>query len=100
MATVMDSNNNSIIDSGETQGVVSLTAQTVTELTQSAADSNRFEATMALPQVSANTSSGDEIIVRIWIEGNDTDCTGEKLSAKHLSAKISFGSSSDTNETP
>jgi|GEM_PF-6522129 len=100
MATVMDSNNNSIIDSDETMGVVSLEAQSVTELTQSAADSNRFEATMALPQVSANTSSGDEIIVRIWIEGNDTDCTGEKLSAKHLSAKISFGSSSDTNETP
>ncbi len=99
MATVMDSNNNSIIDSDETLGVVSLASQAVTDLTQSAADANRFEATLALPQVSANTGS-DEIVVRIWIEGNDTDCTGEKLSAKHLSAKISFGSSSDTNETP
>ena len=99
MAAVMDSNNNSIIDSDETQGVVTLEPQTVTELTVSAVDANRFEATMALPQVSANTGS-DEITVRIWIEGNDTDCTGEKLSAKHLSAKISFGSSADTPETP
>lgn len=95
MATVMDSNNNSIIDSAETQGVVSLSAQTVTELAQSAADANRFEATMELPQVSGNTGS-DEIVVRVWIEGNDTDCTGEKLSAKHLSAKITFGSSADS----
>ena len=100
MATVMDSNNNSIIDSDETQGVVTLESQTVTELAASAADANRFEATMDLPQVSANTGS-DDIIVRIWIEGNDTDCTGEKLSAKHLSAKITFGSSSESQtETP
>ncbi len=100
MATVMDSNNNSIIDQAETQGVVSLASQSVTELTQSAVDANRFEATMELPGVSGNTGS-DEIVVRIWIEGNDTDCTGEKLSAKHLSAKITFGSSSDSNtETP
>lgn len=99
MAAIMDSNNNSIIDSDETQGVVTLESQTVTELAASAADANRFEATMDLPQVSANTGS-DEITVRIWIEGNDTDCTGEKLSAKHLSAKISFGSSADAPETP
>lgn len=100
MATVMDSNNNSIIDSNETQGVVTLAAQSVTELSQSAADANRFEATMELPGVSGNTGS-DEIVVRVWIEGNDTDCTGEKLSAKHLSAKITFGSSSESQtETP
>lgn len=100
MATVMDSNNNSIIDSNETQGVVKLEAQSVTELSQSAADANRFEATMELPGVSGNTGS-DEIVVRVWIEGNDTDCTGEKLSAKHLSAKITFGSSSESQtETP
>jgi hypothetical protein len=101
MATVMDSNNNSIIDSGETQGVVDLTAQSVIELAQSAADANKFEATMELPQVSGNTSS-NEIIIRVWIEGNDTDCTGEKLSAKHLSASITFGSSAENGgtETP
>ena len=102
MATVMDSNNNSIIDSSETAGVVSLSAQTVTELAQSAADANKFEATMELPQVSGNTGS-NEIVIRVWIEGNDTDCTGEKLSAKYLSTKITFGSSSDSNggtETP
>ncbi len=97
MATVMDSNNNSIIDSAEASGVVSLASQTVTELTASEVDANKFEATMSLPQVSGNTGS-DEIVVRIWIEGNDTDCTGEKLSAKYLSAKITFGSSAD--ETP
>ena len=94
MATVMDSNNNSIIDQGETQGAVSLSAQTVTELAQSEVDANKFEATLDLPGVSANTGY-DEIVVRVWIEGNDTDCTGEKLSAKHLSAKITFGSSSE-----
>ncbi len=101
MATVMDSNNNSIIDSAETQGVVSLSAQSVTELAQSAADANRFEATMDLPDVAGNTGY-DEIVVRVWIEGNDTDCTGEKLSAKHLSASITFGSSADNGgtETP
>lgn len=102
MATVMDSNNNSIIDSGETAGVVKLEAQSVTELAQSAADANKFEATMDLPQVSGNAGS-DEIVIRVWIEGNDTDCTGEKLSAKHLSTKITFGSSADNNsgtETP
>lgn len=100
MATVMDSNNNSIIDSAETQGVVTLSAQSTTELTASAADANKFEATMELPNIAGNTSSS-EIVVRIWIEGNDADCTGEKLSAKHLSAKITFGSSSEgTTETP
>ena len=100
-ATVMDSNNNSIIDQSEAQGEVNLSAQTVTTLEQSEVDTNRFEATLDLPGVVANTGSGDEIIVRIWIEGNDTDCTGEKLSAKYLSAKITFGSSSDTEtETP
>ncbi len=94
MATVMDSNNNSIIDSGETQGVVTLAAQTVTELEQSAADANKYEATLDLPQVAGNANYS-EIVVRVWIEGNDTDCTGEKLSAKHLSTKITFGSSSE-----
>ena len=96
MATVMDSNNNSIIDSSETQGVVSLSAQTVTELAQSAADANRYEETMELPGVAGNTGY-DEIVVRVWIEGNDTDCTGEKLSAKHLSASITFGSSAENS---
>ena len=104
MATVMDSNNNSIIDSSETAGVVSLSAQTVTALAQSTADTNKYEATMELPQVSGNANNGyNEIVIRVWIEGNDTDCTGEKLSAKHLSTKITFGSSADNNggtETP
>ena len=97
MATVVDSNNNSIIDSAETMGVVTLSAQTVTELTASAADANKFEATLDLPGVSGNTGS-DEIVVRIWIEGNDSDCTGEKLSAKYLSTKITFGSSAEASE--
>lgn len=100
MATVIDSNGNCIIDSAETQGVVSLSAQTVTELAPSQADANKFEAIMQLPGVSGNAGS-DEIVVRIWIEGNDTNCTGEQLSAKFLSAKISFGSSTDSgSETP
>ena len=101
MATVMDNNNNSIIDSDETKGVVTLSAQTTTELTASAADANKFEATMALPGIAGNgggTGTGSEIVVRVWIEGNDADCTGEKLSAKHLSTKITFGSSAE--ETP
>lgn len=93
-ATVKDSNNNSIIDSDEASGSVSLSAQSITELTQSAADASKYEATLALDNVPGNTSSAD-IVVRIWIEGNDTDCTGEKLSAKHLTAKITFGSSSE-----
>lgn len=93
-ATVIDSNNNSIIDSSETQGVVSLASQSVTELTASAADANKYEGSLELANVPGNTGY-EEVIVRIWIEGNDTDCTGEKLSAKHLSATISFGSASD-----
>ncbi len=97
-ATVKDSNNNSIIDSDEASGAVSLSAQTVTELTPSDADPTKFEATLPLDNVPGNTSSAD-IVVRIWIEGNDTDCTGEKLSAKHLSAKISFGSTSEEDAT-
>jgi len=92
MSTVEDTNGNSIIDSAETKGAVSLAPQTVTELTASAADANRFDATLDLPGVSGSAGS-DQIVVRIWIEGNDTDCTGEKLSAKYLSAKITFGSS-------
>ncbi|MBR3755268.1 MAG: hypothetical protein IKK49_09285 [Clostridia bacterium] len=97
-ATVIDSNGNSIIDSEETQGVVSLSSQSVTELTASAADANKYEGTLELANVPGNTGS-EEVIVRIWIEGNDTDCTGEKLSAKHLAASISFGSASE-EETP
>lgn len=97
-ATVKDSNNNSIIDSDEAAGAVSLSAQNITELTPSAADPTKFEAVLPLDNIPGNTSSAD-IVVRIWIEGNDTDCTGEKLSAKHLSAKISFGSSSDEEVT-
>ncbi len=99
-ATVKDSNNNSILDSEDANfnsGYVS--SQNIGgTLTPSQADANKFEGSMALQQISGNTGF-DEIIVRIWIEGNDADCTGEKLSAKHLSAKISFGSSS-AEETP
>lgn len=91
---VRDSNNNSIIDSSETAGVVTLADQTVTLLAQSEADANQYEATLELPGVAANTGS-DEIVVRVWIEGNDTDCTGEKLSAKYLSTKITFGSTTE-----
>ena len=87
-----------VIDSEETQGVVSLSSQSVTELTASAADANKYEGTLELANVPGNTGS-EEVIVRIWIEGNDTDCTGEKLSAKHLAASISFGSASE-EETP
>ncbi len=97
--TVSDSNNNSIIDSSEAGGNVSLAAQAVTELTPNAADANKYEATMDLPNVPGNAGY-ETIIVRIWIEGNDTDCTGEKLSAKHLSAQISFGSDSEEVVTP
>ncbi len=93
-ATVVDANNNSIIDSGETQGVVTLASQTVTELTASAADANKYEGSLELANVPGNTGYAD-VVVRIWIEGNDTDCTGEKLSAKHLAASISFGSATD-----
>lgn len=99
-ATVKDSNNNSILDSEDanfSSGYVSSQAINGT-LTVSAADPNKYEGTFALPQISGNTGS-DEIVVRIWIEGNDADCTGEKLSAKHLSAKISFGSSSEEDAT-
>lgn len=96
--TVVDSNNNSIIDSEETNGVVSLATQSVTELTQSAADQNKYEGSLELANIPGNTGS-ETIVVRIWIEGNDSDCTGEKLSAKHLSASISFGSVSE-DETP
>ena len=95
-ATVKDSNNNSIIDSAEAAGNVSLSAQSITALTQSQADANKYEASVPLNNVPGNTSSA-EVIVRIWIEGNDPDCTGEKLSAKHLSAKITFGSTSEDN---
>lgn len=93
-ATVKDSNNNSIIDSSEAAGSVSLVSQSVTAMTASAADASKYEAAVPLNNVPGNTSSA-EVIVRIWIEGNDPDCTGEKLSAKHLSAKITFGSSSE-----
>ncbi len=96
--TVVDSNNNSIIDSAEANGVVSLATQTITELTQSAADQNKYEGSLELANIPGNTGS-ETIVVRIWIEGNDTDCTGEKLSAKHLAASISFGSVSE-DETP
>lgn len=96
--TVVDANNNSIIDSAEANGVVSLATQTITELTQSAADQNKYEGSLELANIPGNSGSAD-VIVRIWIEGNDTDCTGEKLSAKHLAASISFGSVSE-EETP
>ncbi|MBR4049032.1 MAG: hypothetical protein IKK09_00900 [Clostridia bacterium] len=96
--TVVDANNNSIIDSAEANGVVSLATQTITELTQSAADQNKYEGSLELANIPGNTGS-ETIVVRIWIEGNDTDCTGEKLSAKHLAASISFGSVSE-DETP
>ncbi|MBQ6930697.1 MAG: hypothetical protein IJN38_01065 [Clostridia bacterium] len=96
--TVIDANNNSIIDSSETNGVVSLSTQTITELSLSAADQNKYEGSLELAEIPGNTGS-ETIVVRIWIEGNDTDCTGEKLSAKHLAASISFGSVSE-DETP
>lgn len=100
VATVLDSNNNSILDSNDANFNGSYVSnQNITgALTQSAADPNKFEGTMQLPQISGNINS-DEIIVRIWIEGNDADCTGEKLSAKHLSAKISFGSVNEEEAT-
>ncbi len=100
MNTVVDTNGDCIINSSEATGVVTLAAQNVTELAPNATDANKFDAVMELPQVSGNAGY-DEIVVRIWIEGNDTNCTGEQLSAKHLSAKISFGSSTDSgSETP
>ncbi len=95
--TVMDTNNNSIIDSSEANGV-SLSGQSVTELVANAADANKYEGSMDLPGVPGNTGY-ETIVIRVWIEGNDTDCTGEKLSAKYLSTQISFGSSSE-EETP
>lgn len=96
-ATVKDSNNNSILDSEDTNfnGSYVSTQNIVGQLSPSGADPNKFEGTLPLSQISGSDTTGDEIIVRIWIEGNDADCTGEKLSAKHLSAKISFGSSSE-----
>ncbi len=96
--TVIDANSNSIIDSDETAGAVNLSSQSVTELTANAADANKYEGTLELANVPGNTGY-ETIVVRIWIEGNDTDCTGEKLNAKHLSAQISFGSSNEEDTT-
>ena len=91
---VKDTNNNSIIDSSETAGIVTLVDQTVTALEPSATDANKFEASLDLPSVSGSAGY-DEVVVCVWIEGNDTDCTGEKLSAKYLSTKITFGSTTE-----
>lgn len=96
--TVMDRNNNSIIDSDEASAGVGLASQSVVELTPNAADANKYEGSLELPNVPGNTGY-ETIVVRIWIEGNDTDCTGEKLSAKYLSAQISFGSSNEEETT-
>lgn len=97
-ATVKDSNNDSIINSDETAGSVTLAAQSVTAMTVSAADANKYEVAVPLDQVPGNTGY-EEVVIRIWIEGNDPDCTGEKLGAKHLSAKITFGSTSEEEVT-
>lgn len=93
--TVKDTNNNSIIDSADEGFSGSyVSGQTVTALTVSESDANKFEGSVPLEGVSGNTGSS-EVVVRVWIEGNDADCTGEKLSAKHLSVKVTFGSSAE-----
>ncbi|HBL40467.1 MAG TPA: hypothetical protein DDY98_02405 [Ruminococcaceae bacterium] len=88
-ATVQDSNNNSIIDSSEGSSYIS--GQATTNMTVAEGDSNKYVVSVPLTNIPANTGSA-EIAVRVWIEGNDADCTGEKLSAKHLGVKITFGS--------
>ena len=88
-ATVYD-NGNCIIDSSDTGFSGSyVSGQTCTKLTDSG--SGKFEAEHALNAIPGNTGS-KTVAIRIWIEGNDDDCTGEKLSQKHLGVKISFGS--------
>ena len=86
-STVYDSNGDAIVSSGDTNyGYVS--AQTITKLTQ---DGTNYQVEHDLPNVPANSSSAD-IAVRIWMEGNDSDCIGTKLPQKKLNVKITFGS--------
>ncbi len=91
--TVYDTNGDCIIDSGDDGYSGSYVAgQSCTRLTDSG--SGKYEVEHALNAIPANTSY-KTIAVRIWIEGNDDDCTGEKLSQKHLGVTISFGSAEE-----
>ena len=91
--TVYDTTGDCIINSGDdgfSGGYVA--TQTCTKLTDSG--SGKYEVEHALNNIPANTGS-KTVDVRIWIEGNDADCTGEKLSQKHLGVTITFGSAED-----
>ena len=86
-STVYDSNGDAIVSSGDT-GYGYVSAQSCTKLTQ---DGSNYQVEHDLPNVPAKSSSAT-INVRIWMEGNDSDCTGEKLPQKQLNVKITFGS--------